>query len=311
MSTKKSIKNTARIISILGTVSSGLLMAGCSDDAIENAVTGISEAFAVPQTETGTDNENNVVNNPPQTSQPPVTETEAPVISDPEPPTFVDAEPPANVDPEPPIFADPEPLVQEPPTFQQPPEMTNVSGTGSDTFLALQRLQPGTLWDYTVTADGATFSAFIDFSNSELIDEGEDSLLSVGFDDGGFLFCGFAEGSYICIDVFPEGNAFLDLFTLDANNTGRGIFSVCADLVADVDDCLNTLLESPAGTSVITAGQQVAFSSSALASSHTDTGSEYIQHLAQQEPVISNRSNEGFSELTQKLINLIELSITQ
>lgn len=183
------------------------------------------------------------------------------------------------------------------------------NGGGSAEFQALQRLTPATRFEYTTTSDGGRQTVTFDFTNSNLVDEGSDTFLVLAREEA-ILVCGFfpQEDIYTCFDVFSNGLTFLTLFTLEANNTGTGTFSVCRDFDTDSAGCVDELINAPQGTAAVFAGLQSAF---AITDNQLSGGTEYLNYLAQSEPVVTARSGEDLSELTELLLEFANLAMDQ
>jgi len=311
MSVTRSIRHPARLLTILCTA---LIITGCSssgdDDDDGGAVVGpLTVSDAQPPVV-----QPPVQPEPPVVIQPPV-QPEPPVVVQPvqpEPPVVV-----RPVQPEPPVVVQP-PVQPEPPVVVQPPVQpeppVTVPGGGSESFQALQRLQPATRFDYTNFSDGAEFGVTFDLTNAMLVDEGEDSALTQPFSDGGVLVCGFFPGAlstYFCADAFISGETFLTLFTLEANNTGTGSFFVCENLLTDGEFCIEQLFLAPMGSASVTAGVQPISALPAPTSAHLDIGVEYLQHLAVSEAAVTDRSSENVTEQTESVLRFLESTMSQ
>lgn len=184
----------------------------------------------------------------------------------------------------------PEPITEQP--AQLPPQ-SDANDRVSNTYAALQRLQPAAQYDFTVTSDGATGSEVVDYRNSVLIDEGEDSvLLTPELPNSQIEACLYREGLYLCLRVFENFDVSeavpggMSLFSLDENGFGSGVFVLCPDIHRNPDFCINQITNNtPTGTLFVSAGiQSRSFNSG---QNPVYDGGDYSRYLARSNPSIN------------------------
>ncbi len=197
-------------------------------------------------------------------------------------------------------------------TSQQTNQQISINNEASDTYLALQRLQPATHYDFTVISDGATGTEVINYRNSVLVDEGDDSvLLTNHLPNTQIEACLYQDNLYLCLRVFENFDVSqpvpggISLFTLDENGFGSGVFALCPDIHRNPDSCTNQISNNtPTGTLLASAG--ILSQSSVSGQNPLYDGGDYSLYLARSNPSITT----DFIQPSAQLLNKARTFIT-